>query len=273
MFAIASFFALMSTASASARLRSTISGSETSANPGSRARMNHAFSAKRAMSSTSFLPCFRASAAVAAMFSIDTGWPPPALFVSVSMTIETRSPSSLSSKRPRASMSRFPLNGFPTGIESGRNGKIQRDTLTQLDVGARRIEMRVRRHDLTWVDDGAEEDALGSTALMGRHDVGKSEHLPDGVAETREAARAGIGLIAPHERRPLILAHSTRAGVGQEIELDVSSRKLERVPSGRLERVLALRPRRSTDRLDHLDPEGLAWRTHPGVLSVLRPRC
>ena len=61
MFAIASFFALMRTASASATCVRAMSGSDMSAQPGSRSRRNHAFSAKRAMSMTNFLPCSRAT--------------------------------------------------------------------------------------------------------------------------------------------------------------------------------------------------------------------
>ena len=87
MLAIASFFALMRTASASASCSRAISRSGTSANPSSRSRTNHAFSAKRAMSRTSFLPWPCVTRATSRMFCIDTGWPPPALFVIVSMTI------------------------------------------------------------------------------------------------------------------------------------------------------------------------------------------
>jgi hypothetical protein len=61
MSAIASFFALMSTASASPSCVRAMSASETSAKPSSRSRTNRAFSAKRAMSRTNFLPCSRAT--------------------------------------------------------------------------------------------------------------------------------------------------------------------------------------------------------------------
>ena len=131
-----------------------------------------------------------------------------------------------------------------------------------LDVRARRVEVRVRRDDLARVDDRAEEDALGAAALVRRHDEREAEHLLDRRLEPREALRAGVGLVAEHHRRPLRVAHRAGAGVGQEIELDVARGELEDVPAGDLERALALLARRRADGLDHLDPKRFARGTH-----------
>ena len=52
--------------------------------------------------------------------------------------------------------------------------------------------------------------------------------LVDGVPEALEAPRAGVRLVAPKQRGPLLRAHRTRARVGQQIELDVSRRERKR---------------------------------------------
>ncbi len=69
--------------------------------PGSRSLMNQAFSANRHASRKNGLPNRSHSARTPRRFSSDTGWPPPELFVTVTITSGTRCPRS-SSRRSSA---------------------------------------------------------------------------------------------------------------------------------------------------------------------------
>src|SRR5918995_3064411 len=113
------------------------------------------------MSRTNFFPCSCVRRATSWMFASETGWPPPALFVIVSITMETRSASGPSRSSAKPPGVHVPLEGFlPLGIERLGDRQIECDALPQLDVSPRRIEVGVRRDDLPGIDDGAEEDAL-----------------------------------------------------------------------------------------------------------------
>ncbi len=110
MLAKASFLALMVMPSAAANTSRTMSVTGRAAWPGSRHLMNHAFSAKRQASMKSGLPWRCATSATARTFSRLTGWPPPALLVSVSITSGTRSAERDSRSSSRAT-SMLPLKG------------------------------------------------------------------------------------------------------------------------------------------------------------------
>ncbi len=105
-----SFFALIVIPSASEASSRTMSATSRSPWPGSRERMNQAFSANRHASRNSGLPNASHVARTARRFSSDTGCPPPLLFVTVTITHGTSSPRSRSS-RSSAAMSMLPLNG------------------------------------------------------------------------------------------------------------------------------------------------------------------
>ena len=72
--------------------------------------MNQQFSAKRQASKNSGTLWRRHTSAVARTFAIETGCPPPELFVMVSMTSGTRPAFSASTRSSRA-VSMLPLNG------------------------------------------------------------------------------------------------------------------------------------------------------------------
>lgn len=65
------------------------------------------------------------------------------------------------------------------------------------------------------------------------------------VGVRKHVARGVVGLAPSHESRPLEVAHRARAGIGEEVELDVARRKLEEVPARSLERLFPL-PRKSS---------------------------
>ena len=73
--------------------------------------MNQAFSAKRHASKISGKSYSSHTSRTARTFSIDTGWPPPELLVTVNITIGMRSAPTSSIVALSASTSMFPLNG------------------------------------------------------------------------------------------------------------------------------------------------------------------
>ena len=88
----------------------------------------------------------------------------------------------------------------------------------ELDVGARGVEVGVVGNDVAFFAGDAEEDALGGAALVRGDDVLVADDVLDGVAETVEAAAAGVALVAFHDGGPLMGGHGAGAGVGEEID-------------------------------------------------------
>ena len=102
----------------------------------------------------------------------DTGWPPPELLVTVTNTTGTFSAPRSLIRASSASVSMLPLNGWIVA-GSRPSGMTQVDRLGagELDVGAGRVEVGVRRDHLARSADDAEQDLLGGSALVGRDDV------------------------------------------------------------------------------------------------------
>ena len=101
------------------------------------------------------------------MLAIETGWPPPELFVTVIIASGMRSDSS-SSTRSRPSRSMLPLNGPGCGEVGGLGAReVERRRARELDVRARRVEVRVVGDDVAGPAHGREQDALGGAALVG----------------------------------------------------------------------------------------------------------
>ncbi len=145
------------------------------------------------------------------------------------------------------------------GIEIGGFGAGQVDGLgtVELDVGARRVEMRVVRHDRAGFHHDAEQDVLGGASLVRRDHLLEAEDVLDRVAEAVPAACAGVGFVAAHQLGPGIRRHGARAGVGQQVDDDVFGAQQERVEMRGLDQLFTLVARGQLDGLDHLDPERL----------------
>ena len=111
MLTIPSFFALIVQPSTQAKMSRAMSIGGLPSWPGSRVRMNQAFSANRQASRKNGTPCRWQTSRVARMFSRLTGWPPPELFVTVVMTSGTF-PGLSASTRSSLSMSMLPLKGW-----------------------------------------------------------------------------------------------------------------------------------------------------------------
>ncbi len=127
----------------------------------------------------------------------------------------------------------------------------------ELDVGARRVEVRVVGDDLVRPAEHAEQDLLGGPTLVRRDDVREREQLLDRLEEHVPRRRAGVRLVAVLDRRPLVAAHRAGARVGQQVDEHVLGVDREQVEAGRLERRLALVARGDADGLDGVDAERL----------------
>ena len=127
----------------------------------------------------------------------------------------------------------------------------------ELDVGARRVEVRVVRDDLVRPAEHAEQDLLGGPTLVGGDDVREREQRLDRLEEHVPRRRAGVRLVAVLDRRPLVAAHRARARVGQQVDEHVLGVDRKQVEAGRLERRLALVARGDADGLDGVDAERL----------------
>jgi len=126
----------------------------------------------------------------------------------------------------------------------------------EFDIGAGGVEVRVVRNDVALFAGDAEEDALGSASLMRGDDVAVAEDFLDGALEMVEAAAAGVAFIAFHHSGPLVGGHGSGAGVGEQVDKDVVSRKKKQVVMGGFQELLALLASRPADRFNALVTEG-----------------
>ena len=111
IFARPSFLADIVHPSASANISATISLGVWSSYPGSRSLTNHEFSANRHASRKKGIPWRSQTSRTSRRLAMETGCPPPELFVTVTITIGIRSTPTSEMVLSRAAMSMFPLNG------------------------------------------------------------------------------------------------------------------------------------------------------------------
>ena len=151
----------------------------------------------------------------------------------------------------------FPLKGWNSwGWRHSATGHVKSSGAAILDIGPRRVEMRVVGYDLARLDRGAKQNALGRTALVGGNDVLEPGDLLDGRLEPVERARPGIRFVPAHHAGPLVGRHRSGAGVGQQVDQHVLGLEQEEVVSGCDQRGLTFGAR-AADRLDGLDAERL----------------
>src|SRR5690606_26967461 len=82
------------------------------------------------------------------------------------------------------------------GIGSLWNRQVDRFRAARLDVAARGVEVRVRRHDATWTADDREQNRLGRTTLMRRDDVAERHEVLHRRREAEVGRRTRIRLVA-----------------------------------------------------------------------------
>ena len=102
------------------------------------------------------------------MLSIETGWPPPELFVTVIMHSGMFSAPTLPMKSLQGRGVHVPLEiGDAVGIGALGGGQIDRRGAGELDVRPRGVEMGIVRHVLARSADDGEEDSFGGAVLDG----------------------------------------------------------------------------------------------------------
>ncbi len=96
------------------------------------------------------------------------------------------------------------------GDAAFRDGQVERLRAAGLDVGARGVEVRVRRHDLAGAAEHREQDALGSAPLMRGDHVAVREKLLDRGFEAVERRRPRVRLVGALDAGPLLRPTSRR---------------------------------------------------------------
>ena len=127
-----------------------------------------------------------------------------------------------------------PLKGAASAAAS-RGGQVDGLRAAELDVGARRVEMGVVRHDLAGTADDREEDLLGGPTLVRGDDVLEGEELLDRLEEPVPGRGPCVALVAVLDGGPLVAAHGAGAGVGQQVDDDVIRVQVEEVVARVLE--------------------------------------
>ena len=207
MLAIRSFLALIVIPSASEAISRTMSATARSPWPGSRERMNQAFSANRHASRNSGSP--NAVAHRAHRAQVVERHRLPAARVVRDRDEHARHVVAALGEQPLERVDVHVALERVRGARVAPLGDDQVDRLGagRLDVGARRVEMGVVRDDLARPAEHGEEDPLRRAALVRRDDVLEREQLAHRVAEDEARRRAGVGLVAALDRRPLVAAH------------------------------------------------------------------
>ena len=205
MFASGSFFALIVIPSARLAISRTMSATSRSPWPGSRSRMNQAFSAKRQASRKSGTPCAVADGADGAEV-LERDRLPAA---GVVRDRDHHDRDVLGAARRDEPLERLDVHVALERVLRRRvvplgDHEVDRLGARELDVRARRVEVGVVGDDLARAADRREEDLLGGAALVRRDHVLEGEELADGLEEDVPGRRAGVALVAVLDRRPLV---------------------------------------------------------------------
>ena len=204
------------------------------------------------------MPFLRHTALTARAFSIETGWPPPELLVTVSITSGMRSRPTRAINSSSAATSMLPLNGCRVRrLARFRNRKVHSLGTDEFDVGARGVEVRVVGDHVALLAHHAEQNALGGAALVRRNHMLIAEDVLDGIAEVVEAPAAGVALVALHDRRPLLGRHGAGARIGEQIDEHIVGRKQKQVVVRSPQKFFALLARGPADGFDALDAKRL----------------
>ncbi len=197
------------------------------------------------------------------MLARDTGWPPPELLVTVSITSGmAAAPSRAISGFKRGDV-HIALEVQPRlGVGGFGEGKIHGARSGEFDVGAGGIEVSVGGDDVAGLAHDGEQNALGGPALMGGNHVAQAGEFVGDALEAKETLAARVGFIAAHERGPLFGGHGAGAGIGEKVDQNVVGFDEEEVVPGLLEIALALLGGGVMERFHALDPERFNDRSH-----------
>ena len=132
--------------------------------------------------------------------------------------------------------------------------------------------MHVAGHDIPRLQNGGEQNVFRCTPLVCREDVAETEDVGGGVEEPLEASAAGVRLVPPHHRRPLLLAHGAGTGIGQQVNIHILCLKLEQVVACFADPLLSFTSGEACNRFDDLNAIWLERRSprliHPAPPCV-----
>ena len=121
------------------------------------------------------------------------------------------------------------------------------------NMAAGRIEGHVEGNPVSCLDHGAEENVFRRASLVTGDNIVETEDILHGLFQGKETVRPGVGLVPLQESGPLVLAHRSRAGICEEVDVHVRGPKPEHVEMARFQRFLPLAAVRDVHGLDHLD--------------------
>ena len=200
------------------------------------------------------MPCRSQTFLTCRRFSSECGWPPIRL-VPVSMRTKAMFSAPLPGDR------RLQLGDVHVALERMLAGDRQslvddeffHRAAVDHDMGLRRGEVVVHRHDGARTDEDARDDVLGGAALMHGQEIFRAEQVADLVFELGEGRRARIAVVGLHHRRQLLVAHGVDAAVGQHVEIDIAVLQQKRVVAGFIQSLKATLDRRQAQLLNNAD--------------------
>ena len=92
--------------------------------------------------------------------------------------------------------------------------------------------MGVVGHHLSGLAHDVEQNALSRTALVSGNHMPVTENALHDTLEVIETAAPGIALVAFHDGRPLVSAHSAGAGVGEQVDQNIVGLQQEQIVRG-----------------------------------------
>ena len=98
----------------------------------------------------------------------------------------------------------FPVEGFVDDAVHGGRLRVE-------DVPPGGVEGHVEGDHVPLLHEGAEDHVLGCAALVDGNGVVEAQDVLHRLLQVVEAVRTGVGLVAHHDGRPLLLAHGARA--------------------------------------------------------------
>ncbi len=110
-----------------------------------------------------------------------------------------------------------------------------------LDVGPRRVEVRVVRNNVPRFNHSREEDLLRRSTLMGRDDFFERREVCNDVPEPIERPAPCVRFISNHHPRPLLSRHGPGTGIGEEVDDHLVAVQPEEVVPRALQSLLTLR--------------------------------
>ena len=231
MLTMASFFALIVKPSQSSNISCAIAWSVRSCSAGSSRRMRYEFSAKRHASRKRGPRGAAALRDRCAGCACETAWPPTVLLVTVITTNAT-------SPRVRAQRCVEGVEVHVSAERGARRSASARAGRCPCAPAASTLARVVSKRPLesTTLPAEAARPRRGCAPRRGPGGSGRRMGMPvsscDGLLEAEPAARAGVGLVAAHHRRPLLGAHRARPGVGEQVDDDVLGAEAEQVVTG-----------------------------------------